>query len=331
MASPAFHGAVVFAGTPEFAVPSLQALLRAGYTIRAVYTQPDRPAGRGLQPHISPVKRQALAARLPIYQPTGLRDPQDQAQLAALQPDVLIVVAYGVILPAAVLAIPRFGCINVHASLLPRWRGAAPIQRAILAGDRTTGVSIMQMDEGLDTGPVFGTQTCPIERGLTSGQLHDRLAALGAQTLVELLPGILAGDVVPQPQDDQHATYAAKLEKAEAVIDWSQPALTIERQVRAFTPWPVAYTHWRGQVLRIWRAQALDATEAPHADRLENSAPDRPGIPGQVIAQTSEGIEVVTGHGVLCLLEVQLAGRKILSAKAFNNAHTLLNDVLGSE
>lgn len=307
---------LVFAGTPEFAVPSLHALSGAGHPLVAVYTQPDRPAGRGRRVRFSPVKVSALAAGLPVYQPPTLRDPAMQAELAALAPDLLVVAAYGLILPPAVLAIPRLGCVNVHASLLPRWRGATPIQRALLAGDSETGVCIMRMEAGLDTGPVFARAACPIPRGMTGGELHDRLAVLGAETLRKALPDLLAGRLTPEPQDEARATYALKLDKAEAELDWTRPALDLERQVLAFNPYPVAQTQVDDRTLRVWRARA---------EAESNAAP-----PGTVLRESGDGIRVATGFGVLCLTEVQLPGGRPLPVAAFLNAHRLTGRRLGA-
>ncbi len=308
---------LIFAGTPEFAVPSLEALLAAGYPPVAVYTQPDRPAGRGRQLRASPVKARALVADIPVLQPASLRDAAVQAELAALTPDLLVVAAYGLILPPAVLAIPRLGCVNVHASLLPRWRGAAPIQRAILAGDGESGVCIMRMESGLDTGPVYARASCPISRGTTGGELHDRLAVLGATTLQAVLPDVLAGRLIPESQDDAFVTYAAKLEKAEAELDWNRPALELERQILAFNPYPVAQTRLAGQVLRIWRAWAEPEAIA--------TAP-----PGMVLDDDPAGVAVATGSGVLRLTEVQLPNARPLPVAAFLNARRLAGQRLGA-
>lgn len=307
---------LIFAGTPDFAVPSLQTLLDAGDSVVAVYTQPDRPAGRGRQLRASSLKTCAQSAGIPVYQPTTLRDPAVQAELAALQPDLLIVVAYGLILPPEVLAIPRRDCINVHASLLPRWRGAAPIHRALMAGDAETGISIMRMAASLDTGPVFAQTTFPIKRGMTGGELHDALAELGALTLRATLPELWAGRLTPEPQDDTHATYAAKLSKGDLELDWTQPALALERQVLAFNPYPIAQTRLEESVLRIWRAVA---EEEPVG-----------ASPGIVLREGPSGIVVATGSGVLRLTEVQLPGGKPLPAAAFLNARQLAGRQLGA-
>lgn len=299
---------LVFAGTPDFAVPSLHAALQAGQVL-AVLTQPDRPAGRGRQPQASPVKQAAIAAGVPVWQPATLREPQVQAQLAALAPDLLIVVAYGLILPQAVLDIPRFGAWNVHASLLPRWRGAAPIQRAIQAGDALTGVCLMQMEKGLDTGPVLLREETPIGPEESGGQLHDRLAALGAQVLGEGLAGLARGVVtVPQPQDAAQATYAHKLEKAEARLEWSYPAEVLARTVRAFSPWPVAEALLAGERVRIHAAVAMSGS----------------GQPGDVVAASRDGIDVACGEGVLRLRSVQRDGGRVMAAGDYVNARPAL-------
>lgn len=307
---------LIFAGTPEFAVPCLTALLDAGQTVIGVYTQPDRPAGRGRQLQMSPVKTAALAQGLPVYQPESLkRDPEAVATLQALGADLMVVVAYGLLLPQTVLDAPRLGCVNVHASLLPRWRGAAPIQRAMLAGDAETGICIMRMEAGLDTGPVYHRVSTPIDAQMSGGQLHDRLAALGAQALLDALPEIAAGTRSPEPQDDSQATYAHKLTKDEAAIDWQQPAALIARQVRAFDPWPVAYTQLDGASVRIWSAEVEIETET--------AAQPAHVLPGTVLTATRTGIRVATGSGVLRLTRLQPPGKKPMSAAEYLNARQL--------
>lgn len=308
--SPPFR--ILFAGTPEFAAQALAALLDSPYEVCAVYTQPDRPAGRGRRLSASPVKQLALAHGLPLRQPASLKSAAEQEALAEWHADVLVVAAYGLLLPPAVLAAPRLGCINIHASLLPRWRGAAPIQRAILAGDAETGVTIMQMDEGLDTGPMLLRAACPIRPDDTAGTLHDRLAALGARALLEALDRLTAGTLEPEPQFEADATYAAKLSKHEAELDWSVDAQQLARQVRAFNPWPVAQTTLAGQVLRIWEA---------HAEESESAA----AAPGTVLRAGRNGIDVVCGRGLLRLRCVQLAGGRPLSvAQLLNGRPELL-------
>ncbi len=311
---------IIFAGTPEFAAVALNALLEEGrHEIRAVYTQPDRPAGRGRKLRASPVKEMALAHGLLLRQPSTLKEPEQQRSLRELGADLMVVVAYGLLLPPPVLDAPRLGCINIHASLLPRWRGAAPIQRAILAGDRETGVSIMQMDEGLDTGPVLHRVATPIHPGDTAGTLHDRLASLGAQALLDTLDRIMEGSARPVPQEEAAATYAPKIEKQEAVLDWNASAEELDRRVRAFNPWPVAQTTWKGKVLRIWQAEPLA------------EMPDAPA--GTVVRAGKEGIDVATGNGMLRITRLQGAGGKPLDAAAFLNGHPALRHsgtVLGS-
>jgi methionyl-tRNA formyltransferase len=306
---------IVFAGTPDFSLPVLEILLHSRHPVVAVYTQPDRPAGRGRHTRFSPVKQLAMKHGVPVCQPATLREPAAQAELAAWQADLMVVVAYGLILPPAVLALPRLGCINVHASLLPRWRGAAPIQRAILAGDTETGVSLMQIEAGLDTGPILARARCPIPADMSGGQLHDRLAEMGAQLLQENLERIAQGELEPQPQDDSLATYAGKLDKREALIDWNLSAEAIGRQVRAFNPWPVAETRFTGKQLRIWEAQPLEAN----------------GVhpPGLVLAAGKSGVDVACGAGILRLQRVQLPGARALAAADFVNAHALEGVSLG--
>lgn len=301
---------IVFAGTPEFAAIVLHQLIEAGYRISAVYTQPDRPSGRGRHLTPSPVKAIATAHQLPVYQPTTLRDKASQAQLAALAPDLLVVAAYGLILPTAVLQIPPLGCINVHASLLPRWRGAAPIQRALLAGDKETGVSIMQMEATLDTGPLLYTIGYPIQPTDTAATLHNSLAKLGAKALMQCLLPFAEGTITTISQDESQACYASKIHKEESSIDWSQPATLLERQVRAFNPWPVAQTQIQGQILRVWSAAALvQDTTAPS---------------GTVLSVNKTGIDVATGYGILRLLKVQPAGKRIMTVQDYLNAHSLV-------
>lgn len=297
---------LVFAGTPEFAVPALEAVLASGHALCAVYTQPDRPAGRGRQLQASPVKRRALAAGIEVRQPPTLRDDDAREALAALRPDLVVVVAYGLILPRAVLAIPRHGCWNIHASLLPRWRGAAPIQRALEAGDAETGVCLMQMAAGLDTGPVLLARATPVEAGDTGQTLHDRLAVLGAGVLAEGLAALAAGTLpAAQPQDPDAATHAAKLDKAESLLDWSMPAAVLARKVRAFEPWPGTEAELAGERVRVWRAQALAQAHA--------------AAPGAVLAAGRQGIDVACGEGVLRLLGLQRPGGRRLEAGDYLN------------
>jgi methionyl-tRNA formyltransferase len=291
---------IVFAGTPEFAVPALIAVAAAQQVAR-VLTQPDRPAGRGLTATASPVKQAAARLGLPVLQPATLKTPDVQAELRALAPDALVVAAYGLILPQAVLDIPRLGAINIHASLLPRWRGAAPIQRALLAGDRETGISIMRMEAGLDTGPVLLREAVAIGPDDTAGTLHDRLAALGAQLVAAALDGLARGTIAATPQPADGATYAAKLAKHEARIDWTRPAAELERQVRAFNPFPGATARLRGTEIKIWRAAVAEAA----------------GEPGVVLALDPAAIVVACGRGALRLEELQRAGGKRLPAREF--------------
>ena len=297
---------IVFAGTPDFAVPSLRAAAQRSEVV-AVYTQPDRPAGRGRELQLSPVKREALVRGIPVLQPESLKGALAGDALRALQPDLLVVVAYGLILPKAILGIPRMGCWNVHASLLPRWRGAAPIQRAIEAGDHDTGVCLMQMEAGLDTGPVLLSQRLAIGPEETGGQLHDRLAALGAQTLADGLGLLRAGmRPVPQPQPDAGVTYARKLDKAEARLDWTQPAAQLARKVRAFNPWPMADALLAGERVRVHGAVAIDAAPA--------------AVPGRILAAGRDGIDVACGEGALRIRVLQREGGRAITAADYLNA-----------
>ena len=304
---------LVFAGTPDFAVPGLRACIEAGEVV-AVYTQPDRPAGRGRKLAPSPAKQAALAAGIPVEQPESLKTPEAQARLRDYAPDLMVVIAYGLILPRKVLTIPRLGCWNVHASLLPRWRGAAPIQRAILAGDAETGVCLMQMEPGLDTGPVLLSEATPIRADHTGGTLHDRLAEMGAQMLAAGLRYVIAGGTLhATPQPETGATYAHKLEKSEAELDFSRPAVELERKVRAFDPWPVAEAVLAGERVRVWAASALPAT-------LEHAGKS----PGAIVSASKLGIDIACGEGVLRILKLQRAGGRVVDAADYVNARVEL-------
>ncbi|MCX4192478.1 methionyl-tRNA formyltransferase [Methylophaga sp. OBS1] len=307
---------ILFAGTPDFAAECLKALLNSEHEICAVYTQPDRPAGRGRKLTPSPVKQLALEHKLPVEQPLNFKSEDSLQTLAGYEADLMIVVAYGLLLPQKVLDTPKLGCINVHASLLPRWRGAAPIQRAILAGDTESGVGIMKMEAGLDTGPVLLEARCPINESDTAQDLHDRLAALGAETLLQSLDNIESRLKQAQPQDESLSTYARKLDKQEALIDWQRPAAELLRQINAFNPWPVAQTQWQGDTMRIWRAQL--------GDRL------RSGQPGEIIAVSKQGLDVQTTDGILRITQLQLPGKRAMQVQDFLNANTIdVGDVLG--
>lgn len=305
---------IVFAGTPDFAVPTLQALLSSAHSVCAAYTQPDRPAGRGQKLTPSPVKKLAESAGIPVFQPENFKNPEAVQQLAALDADLLVVVAYGLILPQVVLDIPKRGCINVHGSLLPRWRGAAPIHRALLAGDSKTGITIMQVVKKLDAGDMLYKAECPIDAAATSSDLHDQLAQMGAEGLIKVVAQIADGSIIAEPQDEALVTYAHKLEKQEAIMNWQDSALELDRKVRGLNAWPVAQTLYAGQVLRIWRSQVLDKP-ASHP-------------PGTICA-AEHHFDVSTGTGMLRLLEVQLPGGKRIGGKDFMNAHPTQQIVLG--
>ncbi len=302
---------IVFAGTPAFAVPTLRAVVAHGHAVAAVLSQPSRPAGRGRRVRASAVKQAAVELGVPVYEPERLH-ASALSLVAGLRPELLVVAAYGLILPAALLAIPARGAINVHASLLPRWRGAAPIARAIEAGDALTGVSIMQIVPKLDSGPILAQLSLPIEESDTAGTLEERLAQAGAKLLVQTLAALAAGSLEPRPQDEAAACYAPKIRKEEALLDWSRPAAELWRRVRAFNPRPVAHTGWRGQRLRVWEA------ERPPTPLSASRA-----APGTVLATRQEGIAVQTGEGVLQLTRLQLEGGKILTAAQFLNGHRL--------
>lgn len=296
---------IIFAGTPPFAAAALNALADAGHDIVQVLTQPDRPAGRGMKLTPSAVKQAALARGLPVYQPASLKMPEAQAALRGADADVMVVAAYGLILPQAVLDLPRFGCLNIHASLLPRWRGAAPIQRAILAGDAETGITIMQMDAGLDTGAMLSKTVVPIQESDTAASLHDTLAKAGAEAIVAAL--VNYATLVPVAQDDAAATYAAKLSKEEAKLDWQQSATTLARAIRAYNPAPGAWTLLAGAPLKVWAARACDGS----------------GRPGEVLSADADQLIVACGTGALALQEIQPAGSKRMPTAAFLSGRTL--------
>lgn len=304
---------VIYAGTPEFAVPALQALLGSRHQVVAVYTQPDRPAGRGRKLQFSAVKELAVAAGIPVEQPVSLKGAEAQDILRQYAADVMVVAAYGLILPQAVLDTPRYGCLNIHGSLLPRWRGAAPIQRAIQAGDTETGVTIMQMAAGLDTGDMLLKTHCPITTTDGGQSIHDQLAQDGAVALMQVLERLQAGQLQPEVQDHALACYAHKLSKSEAEIDWSQPAALIDQKIRAFDAWPTAYSLYQGQPVRFFASTLLagQATQAPA---------------GTVVAEGRTGIDVAAGDGaVVRILQLQMPGGKRLSAADFVNARSLLD------
>lgn len=311
---------ILFAGTPEFAAIHLQALINSNHDVIGVYTQPDRPAGRGKKLQPSPVKQVALDHGIPVYQPLNFKDTADVEQLKSLNADVMVVVAYGLILPQSVLDAPKHGCLNVHASLLPRWRGAAPIQRCIEAGDKLTGITIMQMDKGLDTGDMLSKVTTGIQADDTGGSLHDRLAELGPPALLATLKQMEAGTLQPEKQNDAQANYAHKLLKEEALINWQQPADEIALRVRAFNPFPMAYTLLGDERIRVLMAESADVTT-----RL---------LPGTIVNVSPQGLDVACGNGVLRITQVQLPGKKAMSVADVINGQPQLfqpNHLLASD
>lgn len=297
---------IIFAGTPDFAARHLQALINSHHNVIAVYTQPDRPAGRGKKLTASPVKELALSHSIPVYQPGSLRKEPAQQELAALNADIMVVVAYGLILPKVVLDTPRLGCINVHGSILPRWRGAAPIQRALWAGDKETGVTIMQMDVGLDTGDMLLKTYLPIEDEDTSASLYEKLALQGPDALLQALEGLANGTLAAEKQDETLASYAEKLSKEEARLDWTKSATQLWQEVRAFNPWPVSYFEHQGNTIKVWQTQVSTTSST--------------AAPGTIISASKKGIDVATGDGVLTLLSMQLPGKKPLSVADILNA-----------
>lgn len=306
---------IIYAGTPEFAVPALEALIHSSHEIVAVYTQPDRPAGRGQKIRFSPVKEKALRHNLTVVQPQSFKRVEDIDRLQSYAADLMVVAAYGIILPEVVLALPALGCINIHASLLPRWRGAAPIQRCILAGDEHTGITLMQMDAGLDTGDMLATARVDISRHSNAAQLHDVLKETGAKLLMDNLEGIENGTIEAHQQEDSLACYASKLTKQEAEIDWSKSAQTLDREIRAFNPWPVSFTTLSGKNVKIWSAY--------------EEAGDCSGLPGQIVSHTRSGIRVCCGSGILTINELQFAGKKRNTAEQLINSRNLSDEVFG--
>jgi len=308
---------IAFAGTPEFALPALDALAASRHRLVGVLTQPDRPAGRGRALRSSAVKQRAIGLDLPVAQPARLASEAERAPLGAWRPELLVVVAYGLLLPPAVLALPRLGCVNVHASLLPRWRGAAPIQRALFAGDANSGVTIMQLDAGLDTGPILAQQALPIPPGTTSAALHGQLAQLGAPLLLEVIEALEAGRAQPRAQPLEGVSYAPRIDRREAQIEWTTPAERIARQVCGCNPWPVAQTLLEGKQLRIWTARAQHQSAARHEP------------PGTVLGLEAGSLLVACGEGVLAIETLQSAGRRVLSAGDFAHGHELAGLMLG--
>lgn len=300
---------VIYAGTPEFAVPALEALLHSNHEVVAVYTQPDRPAGRGRKLQQSPVKDFALAHDISVYQPVSFKNNEDIQNLVDLRADLMVVAAYGLLLPQAVLDAPRLGCINIHASLLPRWRGAAPIQRAIMAGDAETGITIMQMSLGLDTGDMLAKRSVTIPPDWNAGDLHDELKVVGAKLLLPTLDKLIDGDLEPEVQKESETCYATKLTKQEAEIDWRKSALNLQREIRAFNPWPVSFTHLESKILRIWQTKVIDEQSDAEA--------------GFIIQHNKEGVYVSCGEDIVQITELQFAGKNKCSAAQALNGRNL--------
>jgi methionyl-tRNA formyltransferase len=297
---------IVFAGTPEFGIPCLDALIQSSHHLKAIYTQPDRPAGRGRKLQASAIKEWAIAHEIPVYQPLNFKSPEAVAELEALQPDLMIVIAYGLILPQVVLDMPRLGCINVHASLLPRWRGASPIQQAILHGDTHSGVTIMQMDAGMDTGAMLAKVECPITDSDTAGSLHDKLASLSAAPLLTTVDLLASAKAQAEPQDNALATYAKKINKEDGRIDWSNSAVTIDRQIRAFNPWPIAYTTLGEEHLRVHQAKVVTLKTQD--------------APGTIVQLDKKGMLVVTSEGGLLVETIQFPAAKAVSVADWLNS-----------
>jgi methionyl-tRNA formyltransferase len=315
---------IIFAGTPEFSVAPLQALLDSEHEIVGVYTQPDRPAGRGRKLTASPVKALALVHDLPVFQPENFKTAEACQQLSSLKADVMIVVAYGLILPKSVLEMPALGCLNIHASLLPRWRGAAPIQRAIEAGDALSGVTIMQMDIGLDTGDMLHKVITEITPEDNAQALHDRLSILGCRALMEILPALQSQKLQPEKQDESLVTYAHKLTKAEAEIDWQQPAEVIVRKIQAFNPWPVAFTNFQDKPLRVGQANLLSNDELAELTQYVNEKDLNQNTPGMVLSINKTGVVIMTGSQPILLQQMQPSGKKMMSAYDFAQSRPIL-------
>ncbi len=306
-----------FAGTPQFAVAALRSLVRSRHPVAAVFTKPDRPAGRGQTVHLSPVKQRAIELGIPVHQPQTFKTADILDTVRQLNLDALIVVAYGLILPPSALSLPSLGCFNIHASLLPRWRGAAPIHRALLAGDAATGITIMRMEAGLDTGPMLAVSQVEIGPRETAATLHDRLARLGGDLIVDTLDAVASGSARERPQPEAGVTYAEKISKSEALIDWEDEAASVLRRIRAFNPWPVAETKLDGAQLRVWDAELAPAARASSLTGQNIAAP------GTVLHASADGVDVACGRGALRILRLQLAGRRPLAAQEFLKAQRL--------